>query len=113
MKAKTLEDYYIEAKKCIGKPHMLANLNVEASADFARYSEMFAEYEIKKAKFLDIIKTAGEKPLSDTVCENKWLIEEDGQKWIYLKHYLRGLRQINKSIETASFTANQEARSIQ
>jgi len=113
MKAKTLEDYYLEAKNCIGKPHMLAELNVLASADFARYSEMFAEYEIKKAKFLDIIKTAGAKPLSDTACENKWLIEEDGQKWIYLKFYLKGLGSLMKAINTSTFVANQEAKNIQ
>jgi len=113
MKAKTLEDYYLEVKKAIGKPHMLATLNVLASGDYARYSELFAELEIKKAKFLDITKTAGEKPLSDTACENKWLLEEDGQKWCYLKYYMKGLKQINKAIDTATFTANQESRNIQ
>lgn len=108
-KAKTLEQYQIDIKKAIGMPHMLAELQVIASADFARYSEMFAEYEIKRAKFMDIVKYAGEKPLSDSACENKWMLEPEGEKWIYLKHYLRGLKLIIKSIESAAYTANQES----
>lgn len=107
---KTLTQYHDLIKEAIGQPSELADLLVEASADFGRYSEMYAEYEIEKAKFIDETKFALEKPLSDDACENKWIITEKGNKWIYLKNYLRGLKQINKAIESALYTANAEAK---
>lgn len=109
-KAKTLEKYSVDIKSCIGLPSMLVNIQVEASADFGRYSEMFAGYEIKKAKFMNDTKFSQEKPLSDSSCENKWLLTEDGSKWMYLKHYLNGLKQITKSIDSATYVANMEAK---
>lgn len=113
IESKTLEKYSLEVKKSIGIPHMLVQIQVEASADYARYSEMFADYEIRRARFMDITKHSEEKPLSDKSCENKWLLEEDGKKWMFLYHYLRGLKQITKAIDTASYTANQEAKNLQ
>lgn len=106
MTAKTLEQYSVLVKKAIGKPGILSNLQVEASADFARYSEMFAEYEIKRAKFIDVLSSEGKSIAS---CEHRWLTEEDGQKWVYLKFYLRGLKQMTKAIESATYVANAEA----
>jgi hypothetical protein len=108
--AKTLAKYSQEIKSRIGLPNMLVRIQVEASADFGRYSEMFAEYEIMKAEFMNKTKFSGEKPLSDNSCENKWLLTEEGKKWMYLKHYLNGLKQITKSIDSATYVANMEAK---
>jgi hypothetical protein len=104
---KTLEKYREDILAGIGLPSVLAQLNVEASADFGRYSELYAKAEIDRAKF---IKRLHDEGASMSSAENEWITTEEGEKWIFLKHYIRGLKQITKSIDSATYVANAEMK---
>ena len=106
---KTLKEFQKEVKLSQNNPGALANIAVEMSADFARYSEIFGELEIEKAGFFDKVKFADEKPLSDSACEAKWLLEEQGKKWMMVKRYLRGIEKMLSAIKTLIYNAQQEA----
>jgi len=104
---KTLKTYREEIQKAIGFPHILSDIQINASADFGSYSETFAKYEIKRAKFIEKEHSEGKSIAS---AENNWIATQDGEKWIFLKHYLRGIKEITKSIQTAIYIANQESK---
>jgi hypothetical protein len=108
-KMRSLQEYKLEIDRIKSSPGALANLNVEMSADYAFYSEMFGELELERASFFNTVKFADDKPLSDSACEAKWLLEENGKKWMMTKRYLRGLEKMQSAIKNLTYVANQEA----
>jgi hypothetical protein len=106
---KTLKQYQEEVNQVRNNPGLLANLNVEMSADYARYSEMYGELEIERAGYFNTIKFADAKPLSDPACEAKWLCEKRGKEWRRAKSKMRGLEKMQSAIKNLTYVANQEA----
>lgn len=102
---KTLQTINKEIQQAIGIPHLLANIQVECAGYYANYSEQFAMYEVKRAKY---IKALHEEGKSIAYSEQAWLTEDDGERWNYLRYYLKSLKLITKSIESATYVANAE-----
>lgn len=102
---KTLLQFNEDIQKAIGIPHRLAEIHVESAGTYAQYSEHFAMYEVRRAKFIRNLHQEGK---SIAYAEQAWLTEEDGEKWNYLKYYLKSLKLITKAIESSTYVANQE-----
>jgi hypothetical protein len=90
-------------------PAMLAELHIELAGKYAFIADMMKDVKISRAVFWGI-KFEGDKPLSDTYIEAKWLMEEEGHKELKLKYEMLGLEKLMSAIKSSVVVNSLEAR---
>jgi len=106
---KTLTQLAQELQRLGGNPNALAELDREIAGKYAFLSEKMKDIQVKKAVFWNM-KFAGEKTLSDTYIETKWLQEDDGKDDLKLKYELKGLERLTMAIKNSIVVASIESR---
>lgn len=107
---RTLQEYHKLIKENIGNPGALADIGVEASADFSYYSEIKMNLELEKAEFIVSKKYEKEKAESDAYCQKLWETTKNGKEELKIKFYMKALEKIIVSIKTSTYVNNVEAR---
>ena len=97
---KTLKQFAESLNQLGGNPNGLANLDREIAAKYAYLSERMKDIQLEKAIFWNM-KFAGDKPLSDTHIETKWIQEEKGKEELKLKYEFKSLDKLSTAIKNS------------
>ena len=108
---KTLQQFAEAVSLNKNNPHALAELHIDIASKYAFLGEVRKDLQLERAEFWQQ-KYAGEKPLSDTFIETKWLGTEGGKKELRIKIELKSLEALMGAIKTSSVIASIEARNI-
>ncbi len=108
-KPKTPTQYRQEVQNDMNNPFVLAQIFLEISGDYAFFTELYGKLEIEKSAFFVNIKFADKKPLSDTACNAKWLMEDSGKDWMKAKTSIKAYDKLIAAIKNMSYTSSQEA----
>jgi hypothetical protein len=106
---KELTVYHNEVKLAMDNPQRLAEIGIEASAEYMYYSEVMFRLQVEKSKFIVEEKFKGEKPLSDAHCERLWQQTENGIKEMKLKYYMKALEKVMAMVKNNNYIQNVEA----
>ena len=106
---KTLTEFANEIMANRSNPRGLADLHIEMASKYATLADMFKDVQIEKAQFWQQ-KFVGEKPMSDTALEHKWIGTEGGTKELRMKLELKSLEKLMSAIKTSSVVNSVEAK---
>jgi len=105
----TLSQFADKILACKNQPHELADLAIDISAKYGKLSEKMKDIQMEKAVFWNC-KFAGDKPLSDTHIEAKWMQEESGKSELRIKYELKALEKLLGAIKNSIIVNSVEAK---
>ena len=98
---RTLQEFANEVQANKHNPEKLADLHLDMAAKYSMLADVLKDIKLEKAEYWQI-KFAGDKPLSDTSVEAKWLVTEGGKKEMRLKLEMNSLDKLMGAIKTSS-----------